>query len=93
MVFADYVDIFSEVRVARLIWPSNELCNRMKKKKATCRPAYRRSKSQLVAIARIEVKQSMQYIIKVKLNGFKVRVKARPLFLLIVDTLRKRFGD
>ena len=59
-------------------------------------------KSLLVAIARMEVKNSKQYIIKINLNGFKVRVKAlihdaifRPslFFVLIVNTVRKRFGD
>ena len=33
-------------------------------------------KSLLVAIARMEVKNSKQSIIKINLNGFKVRVKA-----------------
>ena len=33
-------------------------------------------KSLLVAIARMEVKNSKQFIIKITLNGFKVRVKA-----------------
>ena len=59
-------------------------------------------KSLLVAIARMEVKNSKQSIIKINLNGFKVRVKAlihyaifRPslFFVLIVNTVRKRFGD
>ena len=59
-------------------------------------------KSLLVAIARMEVKNSKQSIIKINLNGFKVRVKAlihgchfqaKPLFVLIVNTVRKRFGD
>ena len=58
-------------------------------------------KSLLVAIARMEVKSSKQSI-KINLNGFKVRVKAlihdaifRPslFFVLIVNTVRKRFGD
>ena len=58
-------------------------------------------KSLLVAIARMEVKNSKQSIIKINLNGFKVRVKAllhdaidKPslLFVLIVNTVRKRFG-
>ena len=35
-----------------------------------------RKKSLLVAIARMEVKNSKQFFIKVNLNGFKVRVKA-----------------
>ena len=50
----------------------------------------------------MEVKNSKQFIIKITLNGFKVRVKAllqdaidKPslLFVLIVNTVRKRFGD
>ena len=53
-------------------------------------------------IARMEVKNSEQFIIKVTLNGFKVRVKAllhdgidKPslLFVLIVNTVCKRFWD
>ena len=61
-----------------------------------------RKKSLLVAIARMEVKNSKQSIKKVNLNGFKVRVKAllhdatvKPslFFVLIVNTVRKRFGD
>ena len=61
-----------------------------------------RKKSLLVAIARMEVKNLNQFIIKITLNGFKVRVKAllhdaidKPslFFVLIVNTVRKRFGD
>ena len=61
-----------------------------------------RKKSLPVAIARMEVKNSKQFIIKITLNGFKVRVKAllhdgidksSLLFVLIVNTVCKRFWD